>query len=86
MPIHKVTLVSVIGRYTLVTTYKSWKERTLEDTDGGREVVNTAGGLESGREDLNGGNEIVGEAVVQVALFVKRSISHTSNRYRYRIT
>lgn len=41
---------------------------TLENTDGGREVVDTAGGLQGGSEDLNGGDEIVGEAVVQVAL------------------
>ena len=61
-----------------------WK-RTLEDANSGGEVVDTAGGLESGSEDLNGGNEIVGEAVVQVALFAKRSISHMSNRYGYRI-
>jgi hypothetical protein len=40
----------------------------LEDTDGSREVVNTAGSLQGGAEDLNGGNEIVSEAVVQVAL------------------
>jgi hypothetical protein len=47
-----------------------WK-RTLEDANSGGEVVDTAGGLESGSEDLNGGNEIVSEAVVQVALFPK---------------
>ena len=42
--------------------------RTLENTDSGVEVVNTAGGLQGSSEDLNGGNEIVGEAVVQVTL------------------
>jgi hypothetical protein len=42
--------------------------RTLENTDGGGEVVDTAGGLEGGSEDLDGGDKIVGEAVVQVAL------------------
>lgn len=42
--------------------------RTLENTDGGGEVVDTASGLKGGSEDLNGGDEIVGEAVVQVAL------------------
>lgn len=48
-----------------------WK-RTLEDANSGGEVVNTAGGLEGGSEDLDGGNEIVSEAVVQVALFAKK--------------
>jgi hypothetical protein len=41
---------------------------TLEHPDGGGEVVDTAGGLEGGGEDLDGGDEIVGEAVVQIAL------------------
>ena len=45
-----------------------WK-RTLEDANSGGEVVHTAGGLEGGSEDLDGGNEIVSEAVVQVALY-----------------
>lgn len=42
--------------------------RTLENTNSGGEVVDTASSLQSRREDLDGGNEIVGEAVVQVAL------------------
>lgn len=41
---------------------------TLENPDGGREVVDAAGGLQGRGEDLDGGDEIVGEAVVQVAL------------------
>lgn len=41
---------------------------TLEDTDSGGEVVDAASGPESGGEDLNGRDEIVGKAVVQVAL------------------
>jgi hypothetical protein len=41
---------------------------TLEDTDGSGVVVDTAGSLQGGAQDLNGGDEIVGEAVVQVAL------------------
>lgn len=46
-----------------------WKVfRTLEDTDGSGEVVDTAGGLQGGAEDLNGGDEIISEAVVQVTL------------------
>lgn len=44
------------------------RDRTLENADSGREVVHAARSLESGSENLNGGNEIVGEAVVQVAL------------------
>lgn len=41
---------------------------TLENADGSGVVVDTASGVQSRGEDLNGGNEIVGEAVVQVAL------------------
>lgn len=48
--------------------------RTLENTDGSGEVVDTTSGLQGGSEDLNGGNEIVGEAVVQVALGEEVSI------------
>lgn len=48
--------------------------RTLEDTDGSGEVIDTTGSLESGGEDLNGRDEIVGEAVVQVTLRLKESI------------
>ena len=42
--------------------------RTLEDTDSSGEVVDTAGSLQGSSEDLNGGDKIVSEAVVQVAL------------------
>lgn len=49
--------------------------RTLEDTDGGREVVDTASGLQGSSEDLNGGDKIVSEAVVQVALKEGRCVS-----------
>jgi hypothetical protein len=42
--------------------------RTLEDTDSRGEVVDTPGSAESGGNDGGGGDEIVGEAVVQVAL------------------
>lgn len=45
----------------------TWK-RTLEDADGGGEVVDAAGGLQSCGEDLDGGDEIVGEAVVEIPL------------------
>ena len=45
--------------------------RTLENTDGSGEVVDAAGGLQGGAENLDGGDEIVGEAVVQVALYQK---------------
>ena len=41
---------------------------TLEDADSGGEVVDAAGSLESGSENGGGGDEIVGESVVQVAL------------------
>lgn len=42
--------------------------RTLEDPHGGGEVVNPPGGLERGSAHAGGGDEIVGECVVQVAL------------------
>lgn len=45
--------------------------RTLENADSGSEVVDTAGSLEGSGDDGNGGDEIVGEGVVQVALCFK---------------
>ena len=42
--------------------------RTLEDSDSRGEIVDAPGGLESGSDDRGRGNEIVGEAVVQVSL------------------
>jgi hypothetical protein len=42
--------------------------RTFEDSDGGGEVVDAAGGLEGGSDDGRGRDEIVGEGVVEVAL------------------
>lgn len=44
--------------------------RTLEDPDGGGVVVDSPGSPESGGENGGGGNEIVGEGVVQVALWL----------------
>jgi len=41
---------------------------TLKDTDSGRIVVDTAGGFESRDDDGGGGDKIVRERVVQVAL------------------
>lgn len=43
-------------------------DRTLEDPHGGGEVVDPPGGLERGGAHAGGGDEIVGEGVVQVAL------------------
>ena len=59
-----------------------WWDRTLEDADSGREVVHAAGSLESGSEDLDGGDEIVSEAVVQVALRKYRLASDDSVEVR----
>lgn len=42
--------------------------RTFEDSDGSGEVVDTAGSLQGSSDDGGGGDEIVGEGVVQVAL------------------
>lgn len=43
-------------------------ERTLKDADGGGKVVDPSGGLEGSGDDRGGGDEIIGEGVVQVAL------------------
>lgn len=44
------------------------RRRTLEDANGGGEVVDAAGSLQGSSEDLNGGDKVVGEAVVEVTL------------------
>jgi hypothetical protein len=41
---------------------------TLEDANGGGIVVDLAGGAECGVDDLGGGDEVVGEAVVEASL------------------
>jgi len=41
---------------------------TLENTDGGGEVVHPAGGLQGSDDDAGRGDKIVGEGVVEVAL------------------
>jgi len=41
----------------------------FEDAHCGRVVVDAAGGAESGDDDGRGGDQIVGECVVQVALW-----------------
>ena len=43
-------------------------ERTLEYPDGGREVVDAPGGSEGSDDNAGGGDEIVGESVVEVTL------------------
>ena len=40
----------------------------LEDTDGGRVIVDTAGGADCSLDDGGGGDEIVGKAVVEATL------------------
>lgn len=42
--------------------------QTFKNADGGREIVDAAGGLESSGQDLDRGHKIVSEAIVQVAL------------------
>ena len=44
------------------------EKRTLENSDSRGEVVDTPGSAESGSDDRGGGDEIGGEAVVQVSL------------------
>lgn len=44
------------------------EKRTLENSDSRGEVIDTPGSAESSSDDCRGGNEIVGEAVVQVSL------------------
>jgi hypothetical protein len=44
------------------------QRRTFKNPDGSGEVVDTAGGPQGGGEDLDGGDEIIGKAVVEVTL------------------
>lgn len=48
---------------------------TLEDADGGRVVVDTSGCAEGSLDDGWGGNEIVGEAVVESSLDLEKVFS-----------
>lgn len=41
---------------------------TLEDADGGGKVVDSPGGLQSGGDNGRGGDQVVSEGVVEVAL------------------
>lgn len=41
---------------------------TFEDTDSSAEVIHSSGSLEGSGDDRGGGDEIVGEGVVEVAL------------------
>lgn len=44
--------------------------RTLENSDSRGEVVHTPGGTEGGGDDGGRGDKIIGEAVVQVSLYL----------------
>jgi hypothetical protein len=46
----------------------------FKDADGGRVVVDPPGGLERRLDDVQRGDEIVGEAVVQAALELKEVV------------
>lgn len=48
---------------------------TLKDADGGRVVVDAAGGLEGSLDDGGGGDEIVTESVVQATLELEEVIN-----------
>lgn len=75
MPVHCVSLEVAVSR--------QWGEprifpacgltRTLEDADSGGEVVDSPGGAESSGEDGGRGDKIVGEGVVEVALWLLRA-------------
>jgi len=56
------------------------KEQTFEDSDSSGEVVHPAGGAQGSRKNLNRGNKVVGEGVVQVALYRKQIISSCHDR------
>lgn len=53
-------------------------DRTLEDAHRGGEVVDPPGSPESSGQDGGGGNKVVGEGVVQVALwaFLFSALAH----------
>lgn len=42
--------------------------RTFKDTDGGGEVIDTASSPQGSRENLNGRDEVIGKAVVEISL------------------
>lgn len=48
---------------------------TLEDAHGGGVVVDAAGGAQRGGDDGRGGDQVVGEGVVQVALVLVGNMS-----------
>lgn len=54
----------VDGRESILNVMR----RTFKDANSGREVVDAARSLQGSSENLNGGHEVVGEAVVQVTL------------------
>ena len=70
-----MALTPVVVLLAAAFTYRGYWEKTerrggttFEDANGGGEVVDATGSLEGGGENFDGGDEVVGEAVVQVAL------------------
>ena len=51
---------------------------TFEDTDSSAEVIHSSGSLEGSGDDRGGGDEIVGEGVVEVALIDSDQPNHTT--------
>jgi hypothetical protein len=56
------------------------QRRTLEDSHGGGEVVDSPGGAQGRDDDGGRGNEIVGKAIVQVALPIYQLATYDSIR------
>jgi hypothetical protein len=50
-------------------------KRTLKNSDSRGKVVDTPGSADSGGDDRGRGNEIVGEAVVQVSLYIVSQVA-----------
>ena len=68
-----------VGRADGEASFQLTKKHTFEDTDGSAKVVDPSGGLEGGGKHRGGGDEIVGEGVVEVALwFGDKPKSHTT--------
>lgn len=61
------SMVSIVQQRVLCWGVQEWGH-TLEDANSGGEVVDAAGSLQGSSEDLNGGDKVVGEAVVEVTL------------------
>lgn len=63
------------------------QQRTFKDADCSREVIDTTSSPQGSGEDLNGGDEIVGKAVVEISLhFASKEQISRLNLYRLNVS